>query len=77
MRKSNHWDEDILSQSAFEIEISPYLLRLFTDYETHLLRKKLRGEVLTKSEQVKYSARIKKKILAITKLQSLGRLLEE
>lgn len=76
MRKTNYWDKDILTASPFEIEISPYLLRLFTDYEAHILRKKLRGKVLTHSEQTIYSVKVKKKISAIMNLQELGRLLE-
>ena len=76
MRKTNYWDKDILTQTPFELKISPYLLRLFTDYEAHILRKKLRGRVLTNSEQTIYSVKVKKKIRAIMNLQELGQLLE-
>lgn len=59
------------------MELEEALARLFTHKQKELIKKRSRGETLTKTEREYYSRRLKKKILALTNqdLQRIARVL--
>lgn len=59
------------------MDLDTALARLFTPKQIELIKKKSKGEVLTKTERQYYSSKVKKKVKALNNwdLQRLARML--